>query len=431
MIVVNEYLNGIINMDMESIDKIVRKGYVIPICDEIVSKYINVDDISLYRMYVENLSMNNSHLKDIVEVKRKKKYDDIFAGVTKDGLLDEYKNIYEDIINGREINTSDVSLVMGLYGSHEEIFNFLYDESCDKLHEILVDRYFEDNFHNFMVNLEMILNFINSIKDNNLIDIDRLELYKKIYDFRNLSGSEKINLYNVMNNGINYVELFYDDYRKCKDYAYSMYNENVLKPEKMNKSELSLTYGVDVYELDGEDFTAFVHQTKVDRSTGVSNVWKDVDNRESSVKSFSMIDQNHFDTIYGYDSYVVLGFSSLDINRIIHVYHSDSFTDVNRGSDRVNEILSSDDLMNNTMGYNEIFYLRNNLSIKHGNGSHTKLVPSYVMCYDYITDLEVEIAKKYNIPIVLFHTNKYENKVDPRIDYSSNVYLEEYNKKKK
>ena len=79
----------------------------------------------------------------------------------------------------------------------------------------------------------------------------------------------------------------------------------------------------------------------------------------------------------------------------------------------------------------QIFYLENNLSIKYGNGSHTKLIPSYVMCYDYISDLEVNIAKGYNIPIVLLHTNKYENKVDPRIEYSNNVYMENYNKKKK
>ena len=41
---------------------------------------------------------------------------------------------------------------MGLCGSNEDIFNFLYDESSYKLHEILIDRYFKDNYYNFMIN---------------------------------------------------------------------------------------------------------------------------------------------------------------------------------------------------------------------------------------------------------------------------------------
>jgi len=423
-------LDRILDLDIETIDKIVQRGVALPINDEIINKYVYIRDVSLYRLYVENLNTNNSYLRDAVENSRKRKYDDVFASVTSTGLLKEYDIIYEDIVTGREIKTDDIDLVMGLYGSHDEIFKFLYDESSVKLKEILIDRYFEEVPHNFIINLEMMLNFISSTNCN-IIDVDRIEMYKNIYNFDNLSICEKIKLYNDMNNGIDYVSLFYDDYRKCKETAYSMYNDSVIKPETMIKSGLSSMYGVDVYELNGENFAAFVHQTKVDRRTGNSNVWKEMDNRDFSVKSFSMIDQNHFDTIYGYDSYITLGFSHLDIDRIIHVYHSDSFTDVNRGSDRVNEIFGTDDLMDNTRGYNEIFYLKNGLNIRNGNGNHTKLMPSYVMTYDYITELEVEIAKKYGIPVVLLHTNKYENIVNSSIDYNSDVYLSGYNKKKK
>ena len=426
-------LDEVINLDISDIDKIVCRGGVLPICDEIVNRYAEIDDISLYRLYVENLNENNNYLKDVIEHKKKDEYDDVFSSVNQDGLLVEYANIYEDIINDREINTTDINLVMGLCGSNEDIFNFLYDESSYKLHEILIDRYFKDNYYNFMINLEMMLNFISSI-NNNLIDIIRLELYKRVFNFKNLDIKEKINLYNSMNKSdINYMEMFYDDYRKCKEYAYSMYNDKVLKVENMTKTELSSLYGVDVYELDGNDFTAFVHQTKIDRSSDDVDAWKDVSSDDEVTVSFSMIDQNHFDMIYGSEYFVVLGFSNLDIARIMHVYHSDSFTSRSRvrGSDRINEILTTENLMKNTKGYNEIFYLENNLSIKYGNGNHTKLIPSYVMCYDYISDLEVNIAKGYNIPIVLLHTNKYENKVDPRIEYSNNVYMENYNKKKK
>lgn len=420
----------IIDMDIETIDSAALNGATLPICSEVINKYVNISDVSLYRLYVENLNINNIYLKDAIDTSRRKMYDSIFDSVTFDGLLKEYKEIYEDIINGREIETDNVDLVMGLCGSKESIFKFLYDESSNRLHEILVDKYFEDNFNNFMINLKMMLDFIDSISYN-LIDVDRVELYRRIYNYKDLSVTDKINLYNGMNDGKNYANIFYDDYRKCKEYAYLMYNDKVLNIDKMNKSNLSYLHGVDVYELDGENFMAFVHQTKIDRNNGIVNAWKEIDNRQFSVKSFSMIDQNHFDTIYGYDSYVVFGFSNLDIDRIIHVYHSDSFTDVNRGSDRVNEILNADDLMNRTKGYNEIFYLKNNPSIKYGNGNHTKLMPSYVMCYNYISDLEEDIAKKYKIPIVLLHTDKYMTTGDPVIDYGSDVYLDMYSNKKK
>lgn len=419
------------DMDVASINELVLNGNRIPISEEVIDKYVDIEDIGLYRYYVSNLDVNNSYLKEAIENKRKRKYDDIFRMVSCDGLLKEYKVIYEDIINGREIETNDVDLVMGLCGSAKDIFDFLYSETSNKLKEILIDRYFRDIPHNFMANLEMMLNFISSA-NYNFIDKNRLELYKKIYCFDNLSISQKIDLYNGMNSGFNYSEVFYDDYRKCREYAYAMYNEKVLKIDKMNKSPLSSLYGADVYELSGEDFAAFVHQTRVSRHSDDSHVWNDNVDGIFSVNSFSMIDQNHFDTIYGNDnSYVVLGFSNLDVDRIIHVYHSDSFTSVDRGSDRINEIFTFDDLMNKTKGYNEIFYLSDNLNIKNGNGKHTVLKPTYVLCYDYITNLEIEIAKKYHIALVLFHTEKYINKVDPKIYYDGKVYLNYDNKKKR
>ncbi len=422
------FVNRIVNMTIAMIDNIVRKGVSIPIVDAIIDKYISVNNINLYRVYMENLNIENSNLVDIIESKRKKKYDLIFDNVSSDGLLMEYKKIYSAIVNGEEVDTEYVDLVMGFYGDYNNIFNYLYNETSNRLLDVLIDRYFEEIPYNFMMNLEMMLNFISSV-DEEVIDIDNLKLYKKIYEFSELSISEKISLYNDMNNGINYMQVFYDDYRKCRDYAYSLYNDKVLKLDKMIKSDLSSKYDVDVYELNGEDFTAYVHQTRCNREDdSIEGIWEYDDNFKDGVTlSLSMINENHVETIYGLESFVCFGFSNLDIDRIMHVYHTDSFTKDFK-SDRVNEILTSDYLMKKTEGYNEILYLEDNLSMKYGNKKYEKLMPSYVLCYNKITMLEIDIAKKFNIPIVLLHGDKYVNK---KYFHSSEdkIYLTGYEKK--
>lgn len=421
------FANRVVNMGIEVVDSIVKKGVTIPIDDIIIDKYVNVDNINLYRAYIENLDKCNSNLVDIIESKRNKMYDMMFDNISSNGLLSEYQNIYISIINGEEVDAKYAYLVMGFYGSSENIFKFLYAESNDRLHDILIDRYFKDIPYNFLMNLEMMLNFVSSINVE-LIDVDNLKLYKQIYGFKELSVRDKINLYKYLNNGKNYMQIFYDDYRKCKNYAYSLYNDKVLKTEKMNKSDLSLKYGVDVYELDGQDFTAFVHQTKYDRDNDAfDGIWESNDNFKEGVSiSLSMIDQNHIDTIYGMDLFVCFGFSNLDIDRIMHVYHMDSYTK-NFKSAKVNEILTVDNLMSKTKDYNEIFYLENSLSMKYGNKKYEKLMPSYVLCHNKITELEVSIAKEFKIPIVLLHGDKYVNKY---ADYNEDeIYLTGYEKK--
>ena len=431
------FYHKIINMDIGVIDSIANKGVHLPICGDIINKYLSIDDINLYSAYVSNLDIANSYLKDMIILKKNNMYDQIFDRVSSNGLIEEYNTIYEDYINGREIKHDDIDLIMGLCGSNKDVYDYLYRESSYLLKEVFINRFFEDIPYNFMVNLEMMLNFIERTSCN-IIDNDRLLLYKNIYNFDNKSISEKINLYNSMKNGISYTEIFYDDYRKCKEFAYSLYNDKVLNPSNMDKSDLSSVYGIDVYELNGEEFVSFVHQTKIYREDRLNEAFYDDESsfwRESgediTTASISMIDHNHFDVIYSYESYVTFGFSNLDVDRIIHVYHSDSLTKGYEGSNKINEIFTSDELLNKTKGYNEILYAEKNEAIINGNKYHTILMPSYVLCYGKIYDIEVRIAKKYNIPIVLFHVYKYKNIVDPTVEFSDDLYLTGYENKKK
>ena len=48
--------------------------------------------------------------------------------------------------------------------------------------------------------------------------------------------------------------------------------------------------------------------------------------------------------------------------------------------------------------------------MKYGNKKHERLIPSYILSYDNITDFEIDVAKHFNIPIVLLHSNKYSKR---------------------
>ena len=392
-------------MNINELNKKVLNGDVLSYDSDIIDLYVDMHDINKYRCFVNELENNNCYLKDTIDKKRKEKYDIEVSLIDDRGLLD----IYSDIFNS--IDDSD---------KKDEYFNRLYDNSSSYFQMMLIDKYFEDIPYNFLINLNMMLKFIESI-DIDLIDKDRLKLYYMIANFKNLSINDKKNLYYDMDNGTDYVSLFYDDYRKCKDYAYSLYNDKVINVDKMS---LSNEYDVPVYEIDGEDFTAIVHQTHIMRNDPFkSDIWNNTCNDDMTT-SFSVIDNNHLDTIF-FDTFVMLGFSNLDIDRIIHIYHSDSMSK-DGSSHRINEIVKPDILMKNTTGYNELLYMESNEMIRENINKHSSLYPSYIMCYDVIYDNEIRASKEYGIPIVLVNTKKYVRNrirtIDVNPDNYKNIY---------
>lgn len=386
------FLNRYISLKAINIDNLVQKGVILPIKKEIIDLYLSIFDINTYRFFVNNLLKNNLSLYNIIETKRKEKYDNELIKVNDESFISNVASKMEIKKNTKQ------------YRDLKKYYN-------ERFQMILIDRYFEDVPYNFMLNLEMMLNFIKSVNNKVNINEERLALYQKIYAFDKLTTEEQMSLYKEMNNGKNYSEDFYDDYRKCKDCCYEMYANKIINPDKMEKSPLSEKYQRDIYELDGEKFIALIHQTEIDRNASyVYNVWKE--NSENTI-SFSLISNNHLVTIY-YDDCIKLGFSNVDKDNFMHIYHTDSFTDGVEGSCRINEILGPEDLIDRTEGYNELLYLESNTNLK----------PSYIMCYDKITAAELELSSEYNIPIVLLHTKKYKESNSMTINYDENNYID-------
>ena len=99
----------------------------------------------------------------------------------------------------------------------------------------------------------------------------------------------------------------------------------------------------------------------------------------------------------------------------MHIYHSDSMSSHEFSSKRVIDLLNPDDLLSRTINYNEIL-------MKYSN----KLNPSYVVCYDDIKEGDIIASKRLgNIPIILIHTNKYEQQIS-MIDLFNNDYISHF-----
>jgi len=100
------------------------------------------------------------------------------------------------------------------------------------------------------------------------------------------------------------------------------------------------------------------------------------------------------------------------------MYKSDSFTSHQYRTNRILNIYTPEQLLQNTMGYNEIL-------IKEDKD----LIPSYVVAYDEIKPGDIAISKFLgNIPIVIINTSKYQTKKSS-IDFDGDKYIDHFEAK--
>ena len=285
--------------------------------------------------------------------------------------------------------------------------NFIYKYDSNWMRDILIDRFFKDVPLNFLKNLNVMMNYINKF-DKNIIDENRISIYEKILNFDNLSFEDKKELYNDCKRIPDFVSLFYDDYRLCRDHTYSSLIDDAINPAKRTdliSLEKSKNFGVPIYELDGEDFFAFVHVTSIPRTSVCDrDIWHKT-NKDGL--SLSYIGNNNLTTFNDPNMCIVFGFSDLDYKRFVHLRESDSFSNYNSNissaSSFVQKMYTPNDFVNNTKGYNEIVYQE-----KSSNVPLDDIYPSYVVSYDNVMPGDISVARRYNIPILLINTNKYK-----------------------
>jgi len=344
----------------------VKKGLVIPIQNrdfvaKLVDTYLNRIDINEYRQDNENLKLNNPIVAEEIERKRKRQYEQaVFS--------DEFENMPES----RQL-------------------------------EIMVDCFYETITIDFLKALRTMANFV-SFNQLDILGEEKLQIYSKFLNYGELGIGEKQEFFALLKEKEDLISDFYDDYRACLDYSYSDINKNMIKldnRQELFSPELSDNFGVQVYELNGEDFYSLITVTGKSREY-CDDYLVSSNKHVLATSSLSLIGSRHVGTFGNPDETITYGFENVDIDRIMHLYESDSFSVRLNGSDRIPTIKTADELLKDTHGYNELLYL--NQSVE---GEFEPLRPSYIVAFNEIKNGEIETSRKHGISIVLLHTECY------------------------
>ena len=395
-----------LNSSIDFIASIIKIGVKLPIkfhySNILINKYLEVQDPIVFIGYLIDLENENSYLKDIIKAKRERK------DIQKVESIDKNLGIFKEDV--KYLNSDDEKLIE-LGDDYEKRLSNLQLITSYNLLNIIIGMNYEEIPYNFMKNLQNMINYVES-NDINIIPSSRLGLYKSIMTFHTLSIEDKIKLFYRISNNKKALEEFYDDYKACYNSSLIKLKDSCLKVENLNKSIIGDKYGIDIYELNGEKFKMLVnHTTLLRNGENFDLIW----GNEHQVASLSLIGDKCLTTFRNPKENVILGFNNFDYHNIMHIYHSDSMSSHEFSSKRVIDLLNPDDLLSRTINYNEIL-------MKYSN----KLNPSYVVCYDDIKEGDIIASKRLgNIPIILIHTNKYEQQIS-MIDLFNNDYISHF-----
>ena len=396
---------------------VVEKDFVFPRFlinnPEVVNRYADIRNLDKSRFFINNLMKNNYDLAFNVEKARKNNIMSNIVDVNENGYFNRMDEIDDDYETMEQFYDFSYDVRLDLHDSiieeNDAELTKKYQDLTKKLQlKMLIDTYFKDIAYNFLANLQVMLSYLTSI-DESIIKKDNLILYEQIMNFYNLDLDDRLKFIDSFKSNINYAKMFYEDYRKCRDHSYNLMNESILKlnPDSpLYNKQLSLQNDVPIYELNGEDFFAYVHSTGISRKNG--NINWDV----NDVIYLSLIGKENINTYQG-GRMILFGFNQLIPNRIRYVYNTDACGDDISGTNKINQILIPSVLVINTLGFNEISYSECRLK---------EFKPDYIMCYDKITQEEIFIAQQMGLSIVLLHTKYYEKNEETE-SYHDNQYI--------
>lgn len=417
--------NYILSCSSDVLESKMDTGFIVPndlaITNELVSKFAYIADINEYRETMNMIQKSNPLFYESITNVRRKYYSDFISGVNDSGLSEKYAEVYNNILNDKAWNylleADNYQYVFEIQKAIEEnknVLEVLQILTEKEMLECTIDYSFEDFSYDVLSNIKLVLDFNDSL-EKPIIPDDRLKLYSTLLDYQSLSIADKKQLFMDLDKIKNNVELFYDDVRTCKDYCYKLLHESISDKSNAGKclsEELSIKYGLPVYELNGEDFFSLITVTMNKRD----NNSLDFVNTFSKTSSMSFISNNHIGTFRDPSENVILGFSDFDIDKVAHLYETDSYTSHEFGSHERSKLYTPSDLIDNTYSYNEMLYLNS------VNDKDTTLKPSYILCFDEIKSGDVAASKlNGNIPLVLLHSNFYKTNNNNSVDINSMV----------
>lgn len=389
-------------------------------------------DFAEFRNNINSIERHNDPM--IIEKKLNKYYDELIDQYDYNiGMFKEYINILNNpsILNNFNdtfIFDTNVRMLFINYRLRDEngytftnrdkLIQELKEETSKKLSEIIVDALFADNIYNVWLNIKEMLRYNNNLDiEHRVIDSERSSFYEMILNFDNISSEDKINLFNKLRDK-NISTIFYDDLRRIKDYAYDKIKEDMIDLSKYNdkiNKEYSDKYGFNVYDLRDCEYTMLV------RTLGSRYKEETINTRDC----YSII-SNENSNVYG-DGSIVYGYYSFDNDNIIHMLEQDSFSSNSYDNENVtkyvNRIMTSKEIVNGSSWYSEIDIANSS----NGTGKYKTMRPDFVVSYDKIRDIDVEEAKRLNIPIVVIKKTFLKDKDRIYSDFDSEI--DAYNKK--
>lgn len=401
----DKFLDMFLSLDIKIINTMIKDGFVIPKYlfknNILISKYIKLNT-NCYRECVNSLLYSNYEFFLIIESERLKYVSDKINNT--DLMLPEFMDYKNYSIEDFYINFNYKLAKKLINCSFLEKQKLLIKETRKQIYEMVIDCLFKDIPYNFLANLKQMLNYKNSSNCNIKINDN---IYIKIINFDILSIDDIKSFFNKYKNN-NLANLFYKEYRSIKNDSYQKLNKCLLKlSSNIYNAELSLKYKKNIYYLNGEKFNLCIHTT-FDRCH-----LKDIWNSNIKTISLSIIGDkniNYFNRNY---NDIIFGFNKLSIDNIMHLSNTDSYSKREYGTDKFQRIYTISNLMDNTIGYNEILYNEKNIN---------DFKPDFLVCFDEIKPNQLEVADYFSLPIVLINSDKYTLKLGLE-PLNKNVYL--------
>lgn len=392
----------------------------------LVNKICSMYNVRNYRNLINNLSKNN----DVSEIENlRRKFYDYFL----EKCLLIYHDMLKVIKSGK--NPRDVfDDFLNPFGGYDSILSKVYDDNAVEKKitksmnyvttDMVIDYVFRDYTSNVFLDINELIRFNNSTSVLSTFD---KRMYSRIVSLDKMSISEKRDLLNDLKN-LDMENKFYDDFRIARKEMVQMFNGSILNKESSNKyinKDLSIEYGVPIYEMNGNKFFVLVKSLSARKDEVLSERDLHV-NRDGG--SFSIDGSNKLNTFSDTDLYYNLAFDKIPFEQLVHVFEVDSYsnyyrdkTDIpssNNGTDRINRLYTPDEFVGVSSSYNELVVSQpNETRNDEFNSKLGKPLPFAIYCYDEICENDIISAKKFGLGIILVRTNKYD------IDTSNRVSL--------
>lgn len=405
---------------------------------DFLSKISSMGNVKDYRFLIRNLSSEN----DVAEIEeaRKKFYDEeIFSFLEKENMLKRYYECYQEMCEcldrgdylgeiAEEImvkyfhadkQSNDYEFQKQLFSYYscqdkEGLRRFLEQESHLQLSNMIIDYHFEEVPYNFFIDLKQLIHFQEG--EGRTLSDEEIEIYSKLLTLDDLSYQDARNLHLHLSSSM--VETYYDHFRTAKDKAASLIEEQMLtvtSVQKYKDNKLSARVGVDIYVVEGDEYSAFVKSLNVPKGSVLNqnDILYGTDGG-----SYSLDGSAKLNTFRDPRTYYNVIFSSFPQNQVVHMYPVDSFSNYIRGTNpiattRVYELHTPTELITKSSSYNEIILSLPN-SHKKDELNSALQTPTLlgIYCYDTITDNDVLSAKNLGTGIVLIKTKSYGNRYD-------------------